>query len=136
MRTEPRKKLHPIPAFAHCTRMQKIHLFACATLLALTGVACGDDDDFATYEVVGLACGSNLDCAPGVDCEHGKEFGDGTCTLPCRDHFDCPQGASCVDPNGGVCLVSCLDDSWCRPGFHCKAKHNHSGPGDSYVCAK
>jgi hypothetical protein len=98
--------------------------------------ACHDDDAYLPYDVVGSECGRDIDCAPGVQCEHGKEFGDGTCTFACRDHFDCPGGAACIDSNGGVCLVACYDDSYCRPGFHCKAKHNRAHGGDSLVCAK
>ena len=101
--------------------------------VAMFAAGCGDDD-YQPYDVVGAECRFDLDCAPGVGCEQGKEFGDGTCALSCDDHFDCPGGAACIDTKGGYCLISCNDDSWCRPGFHCKAKHNRSGSGDSFVC--
>src|SRR4051794_24109641 len=96
-----------------------LHSIAFVCLVALSAVACSDNDSpYATS--IGLACRGDLDCAPGVSCEHGKQFGDGTCTYPCGDHSECPGGAACVDVNGGHCLVTCADDSWCQPGFHCK----------------
>jgi hypothetical protein len=119
--------------------MRRNSIFTAMGWLLLLGATfitgCGDDD-YLPYDVVGAACRDDFDCAPGVACEHGKEFGDGTCALACRGHLDCPPGAACIEAKGGVCLPTCGDDSWCRPGFHCKAKHDHERPGDSYVCAK
>jgi hypothetical protein len=105
--------------------------------LALAGTAACDDNDNDPYaSSIGLTCRGDLDCAPGVSCEHGKEFGDGTCTYPCRDHIDCPGGSACVDVQGGSCLVACVDVSWCTPGFHCKKRGDRIKPGESFVCVK
>jgi hypothetical protein len=112
------------------------HWIATCLVLAAT-TACDDNDNVSPYETsVGLACRGDVDCAPGVSCEHGKEFGDGMCTYPCRDHFDCPGGSACVDVSGGSCLVACVDDSWCNPGFHCKKRGDRIKPGESFVCIK
>jgi hypothetical protein len=108
---------------------------AIACLVFAGAAGCGDDDSpYATS--IGLACRGGLDCAPGESCERGKEFGDGACTYACRDHFECPRGAACVNVSGGSCLAACTDDTWCRPGFHCKRRVDRVGPSESFVCVK
>lgn len=103
-------------------------------LACMLAAACGDDEFVGPYGLVGGPCGSDFDCAPGIRCERGGEFPQGTCTLPCRGHYDCPIGTACVDVKGGVCLVACLRPFDCRPGYDCKAKDNRDGPGDAFVC--
>jgi hypothetical protein len=101
--------------------------------LLLVTASCGDDE-YGPYTVVGTACRSDLDCAPGVRCLRGGSFPEGTCALPCRDHLDCTRGTACVDVDDGVCLVSCVDELYCRAGYDCKTRDNRNDPGESYVC--
>jgi hypothetical protein len=109
-------------------------ILACA-VLAASALACGDDD-FGPYAIVGGACRSDIDCAPGASCQRGGDFPSGTCTLPCATHFDCTNGTACIDIQGGICLVACANDSYCRAGYKCKSKHDRDGNGDSPVCIK
>ena len=95
---------------------------------------CGDDDFYGPYGIVGGACRGDLDCAPGVRCEHGGSFPDGTCALPCRDHLDCPAGTACVDVAGGVCLVACVSDFDCRVSYRCRSRDDRDDNGESRVC--
>jgi hypothetical protein len=104
-------------------------------LLVLLGAGCGDDD-YAPYRYIGHACRDDFDCAPGIDCETGRDFPDGTCTVPCRDHFDCPRGTACVDVRGGVCLVYCSGDRFCRDEYDCQARDDREGSGESQVCIR
>ena len=113
-------------------RANRKRLIAGCALLLLSN-ACGDDDH-APYEYVGHACRDDFDCAPGVDCETGGDFPDGTCTIPCRDHRDCPQGTACVDVHGGLCLVYCSSDLHCRNRYDCKARDDRDDSGESLVC--
>lgn len=98
--------------------------------------ACGDDEFVGPYGLVGGPCGDAFDCAPGLDCERGGDFPQGTCTLPCRGHYDCPVGTACADVAGGVCLVACSTKFDCRVGYDCKAKRSRGGGGESLVCVK
>ena len=98
-------------------------------------LACGDDD-YAPYAVVGGACRNSLDCAPGAGCETGGDFPDGTCALPCRGHFDCPEFSACVDVRGGLCLPRCNNDLQCRPPYDCNDRKDRDGAGHSLVCIK
>jgi hypothetical protein len=114
----------------------------CASLIvwiviaaSMFAFACGDDD-FNPYEFVGSACRSSVDCAPGAQCESGGDFPDGTCTFECRNHSECPHGSACVDVHGGICLVACGSDPFCRPGYRCRERKDRGAPGESRVCIK
>lgn len=104
-------------------------------LVLVTAAACGDDDD-GPYDFIGRSCRDDFDCAPGIECETGGDFPDGTCTLPCREHADCPRGAACVDVRDGVCLVACGSDAFCRRDYRCNLRDNRSESGESRVCIK
>ena len=104
-------------------------------IAAVLLLACGDDDA-GPYEVVGSACGSDLDCAPGAECARGGDFPDGTCTLRCNSHADCPPVSACSDKTGGVCLVACSSDAYCREKYKCKDVKDRDGIGNSLVCIK
>jgi len=110
-------------------------LFALSFVFALATAACGDDD-YAPYAIVGAACRSDFDCAPGVSCETGGDFPDGTCALPCRGHFDCPGNTACIDVKGGVCLPRCNNTLQCRPRYECKDRKDRDGDGQSLICIK
>jgi hypothetical protein len=115
--------------------MKRIRLAVVLTIGMLALGSCGDDDH-GPYTIVGGACLDDYDCLPGVECERGGSFPDGTCTLPCRTHRDCPNGTSCVNAAGGVCLVSCASDLHCRPRYSCKARDNRGDRGVSLVCIR
>jgi hypothetical protein len=113
--------------------MRELYVTLCLSAVAFAG--CGDDD-YAPYAIVGGACRGNIDCAPGADCQRGGDFPDGTCTLPCNSHLDCISGSACIDTQGGICLVACADNSYCRPGYKCKTKDDRDRRGKSLVCIK
>src|SRR5689334_16632876 len=128
---EERGYLRPMGKPSHIrTSVAALALFA-----SVAALGCGDDD-YGPYTVVGEACRADIDCAPGADCLRGGDFPEGTCSLPCNTHFDCTPGTACIDTQGGVCLVACGNDSYCRPGYKCKSKHDRDGVGDSLVCIK
>lgn len=110
-----------------------LRVVALASVLLLPALGCGDDD-FNPYAIVGGACRDAFDCAPGVDCERGGDFPDGTCTLPCRSHRDCPGGTACVDVRGGLCLIACTNDLHCRERYACRARDSRGERGESFVC--
>jgi hypothetical protein len=127
-RTESELRSQRVRARAWCSAL-------IGSLLLASAVGCGDDD-YGPYEIVGGQCRSNAECAPGADCQRGGDFPDGTCTLPCNSHIDCTAGTACIDTQGGICLVACANDSYCRAGYKCKTKHDRDGRGDSLVCIK
>jgi hypothetical protein len=102
-------------------------------LLALALFGCGDDD-YGPYNYLGGPCRNEFDCAPGVRCQGGGDFPDGTCALPCRDYRDCPQGTACADVHGGLCLVRCANELQCRPGYRCRDRNDRNSDTSSLVC--
>ncbi len=87
-------------------------------------------------EVVGGPCEGNNQCSPDSICVEGESFPDGTCTIECNDHADCPDQTACVEEGegGGLCLLLCNSDSDCREDYDCEDVDNASGDGESYVC--
>jgi len=108
---------------------------ALAIAAVLAALGCGDDD-YGPYNVVGSACRTDLDCAPGADCRRGGDFPDGTCTLPCNSDLDCPRYSACIENAGSLCLISCSSDAHCRDKYKCKDKNNRDNTGKSLVCIK
>ena len=108
-------------------------MLGCCALLAL---GCDDDDHPNPYVFVGSACSDDRDCAQGARCERGGDFPDGTCTFACRDHRDCPYGSACAEVRGGLCLIACGSDAFCRPEYRCRVRDDHNDPGESRVCIK
>jgi hypothetical protein len=104
-------------------------------LVAAATLGCGDDD-YGPYNSIGSGCRTAADCQPGAECQRGGDFPDGTCTLPCRSHLECPRYSACVDTGGGLCLISCSNDSFCREKYKCKDKNDEDGSGKSLVCIK
>jgi hypothetical protein len=96
------------------------------------GSACGGESVGHEGDVVGGPCRDNADCAD--QCLRGDDFPDGTCSVPCRDDFDCPSGTACIDTEGGVCLLLCNFDSDCRRGYDCDDESRRGHPGDATVC--
>lgn len=116
------------------------NIFVMTSLLLATLLgACDDDDEYdvSIYgSVVGGPCVDQLDCKAGAFCAEGPEFPEGTCTVPCDDHDDCPGPSSCIARERGACLLACTRDSDCRDGYECKDTDDQSGNGKSPVCIK
>jgi hypothetical protein len=111
-----------------------------ADALACVLLACDDDErrGFVGPQgpTVGGPCVNNLDCSSGSFCAEGGDFPEGTCTLPCDSHGDCPGATACIDRLDGVCLLECSRDSDCRGGYACKERNDLTDTGDSLVCIK
>ena len=63
-----------------------------------------------TNQTVGGACSDDRDCKDRCL----KSWPGGFCTVDCRDDRDCPSDTVCSDRDGGVCLLLCDDNRWCR----------------------
>ena len=111
-----------------------------AVLFMILSGACGDDDDeylvSTVGPLVGGPCTDILDCVSGAFCAEGGDFPDGTCTVPCDDHNECPGPSLCVDREGGACLLACYRDADCRHGYKCKNVRDRARGSDSRVCLK
>ncbi len=70
---------------------------------------CSDDDN------LGDSCRSDKEC--DGRCAEGKDFPDGLCTYACDRELDCPDGWTCADRQGGVCLKLCGSSGACREDF-------------------
>jgi len=111
-----------------------------AVLFVILAPACDDDDERYYVSnfgpVVGGPCVDILDCASRSFCAEGGDFPEGTCTLRCDDHDECPGPSLCMDKEGGACLLACTRDSDCRGGYKCKDVGDRRGGGKSLVCIK
>jgi hypothetical protein len=114
-------------------------LVIAALLSAVLISSCDDDEDYdvSIYgPLVGGPCLDVLDCRSRSFCADGSDFPEGTCTLPCDDHDECPGPSLCIDREGGACLLACVRDSDCRGGYKCKDVDDRAGDGKSMVCIK
>lgn len=87
----------------------------------------GNDGD-----LVGGPCDHDRECVE--ECLGGKDFPDGTCSVACKDDYDCPGGTVCIDKQGGVCLLTCEVDSDCRGGYSCRDEDRKGAGGKAGVC--
>jgi hypothetical protein len=83
-------------------------------------------------ELVGGPCRDDGDCVER--CLEGGRYPSGTCSADCDDDLDCPDGAWCVDHDGGVCLLGCEHDDDCRAGYECDDLERRGSPGDVLAC--
>lgn len=125
----------------YITRMLVSHnvLASLALLLAVLLVGCDDDDEYEVSiygPLVGGPCTDSLDCRSRSFCATKADFPEGTCTVPCDDHDECPGPSLCIDREDGVCLLACVRDSDCRGGYKCKEVDDRAGSGKSMVCIK
>jgi hypothetical protein len=96
-------------------------------------VACQHSD---VSRQVGARCDVAGDCderclAPGAG------YPDGFCTISCSSRSDCPDGATCADLEGGVCLSECTQNSSCAflgAGWRCTAVDLRGGGIKVMVC--
>lgn len=120
-------------------QMTRNVLLSVALLTAVVLGACDDDDDYSVSiygPLVGGPCTNILDCHSGSFCADGPDFPEGTCTVPCDDHDECPGPSLCIDREGGACLLACARDSDCRGGYKCKDVDDRARNGKSRVCVK
>ncbi len=105
-----------------------------SSLLLLGSVGCGDDDPPVGWSsgLVGGACFEDYDCAEM--CATGSDFPYGTCTVSCKNDYNCPAHTLCIDKKGGVCLMACYDSRDCRPYYYCKEEKRKGASGKAYVC--
>jgi len=90
-------------------------------LLALLVGACGDDHVSRT---LGARCDRPDDCADRC-LAPSADYPGGLCTVDCFSSGDCPDGAQCIESEGGVCLYACREPRDCEflgPGWSCKAE--------------
>lgn len=86
--------------------------------------------------LIGGGCVDDLSCTSGAFCLVGREFPEGTCTVPCDDDDDCRGSSACVERLAGVCLLRCEDDEDCgRPDYVCRALTRRGATGVARVCA-
>ena len=82
-----------------------------ALVLACALAACVDDGRVSRD--LGATCETPDECN-GQCLREGDGWPGGLCTIACVDEARCPDGASCVDTSGGVCLYRCDDDPDCE----------------------
>ena len=103
---------------------------ACSLLFAGCGNGVGPEG-----KVVGGTCSASTVCAGGSFCLSGGDFPSGTCSVRCsKVDPSCPAGSTCVDKEGGVCLLTCGATIECRPGYQCKGKRRIDDSGEALVC--
>lgn len=101
-------------------------------LASLLLINCGHNDVGLNGGLVGGDCRDNVDCAD--TCVGGGDFPGGTCTIPCRDDYDCPGTTWCAEKAGGVCLLGCTVNADCRINYVCKDVDRHGTGGKTAVC--
>ncbi|RMH43640.1 MAG: hypothetical protein D6689_04650 [Deltaproteobacteria bacterium] len=92
---------------------------AAAGLAAALAAGCGADSDVS--RTIGARCDRMDECDERcvVDAE---DYPGGFCTVSCLSARDCPDGAACVDDDGGICLFTCAVDADCEflgPTWRC-----------------
>jgi hypothetical protein len=100
-----------------------------ALLVVLLVVACSEDSSVSRS--VGARCDKTSECddrclAPGAD------YPGGFCTVDCISDGECPDGAVCIDRDGGICLFTCNTDQGCASflgtGWTCHEDPKKSDP--------
>jgi hypothetical protein len=70
-------------------------------------------------------------------CLEGARYPDGFCSVSCDADADCPDGASCAEIEGGVCLFGCADRADCAflgPDWRCRGEPERGGDSEVMVC--
>jgi hypothetical protein len=107
-----------------------------SAILAIVGVlaACQHSD---VSRAVGARCDFTSECdqrclLPSV------AYPNGFCTIACESRNNCPDGATCADRDGGICLFECTMDPDCQflgSDWHCKSADLRGGGIKVMVCA-
>jgi hypothetical protein len=106
-------------------------VIALVALVAATA-GCGVSSDVSRE--LGARCDQLDECDDR--CLGGARFPGGFCSASCDADSDCPEGASCADIDGGVCLFACGDAGDCDflgTDWECLAEDARGG-GEVMVC--
>ena len=90
--------------------------------MALGLGVCSADSDVS--RTLGARCDRIDDCAERCLAD-AEDYPGGFCSVSCMADSDCPDGAVCVDKDGGVCLFACAGDAGCAfldIGWQCKTE--------------
>jgi hypothetical protein len=101
-------------------------------LVVMLLAACQSSD---VSRSVGARCDSNAEC--DVECLSSGDWPGGFCTVLCDNDTGCPDGARCIEENGGVCAFGCTADAGCTflgADYTCKAIDSHGGGTKVMVC--
>jgi hypothetical protein len=85
---------------------------------------------------VGARCDSSLEC--DQRCLPGDvDYPGGFCTIACNTRNECPNGTTCADRDGGVCLFECAQNADCMflgPDWGCGSADLRGGGIKVMVC--
>jgi hypothetical protein len=101
--------------------------------LALVVIGCGSGVG-PDGVIVGGDCDLSSQCAWGSRCIAGDRFPGGYCVKPCERDADCPGGSSCVEDQGGVCMLDCTGTPSCREGYQCSMVDGRGTLEPAQVC--
>jgi hypothetical protein len=109
--------------------------FVAAAIISVALIAgCGVSSDVSRS--LGAVCEDEGECEDR--CLTGGRYPDGFCSLSCNGDGDCPDGAACVDREGGVCLFTCSDRADCQflgAEWRCRSQpEGGDGNGQVMVC--
>lgn len=90
-------------------RLARAALALCAAIAAAGLGGCSPSSDVSRE--IGAVCQERDQCDDR--CLVGGRYPDGFCTQSCESDADCPDDATCVDREGGVCLFTCGDLTDC-----------------------
>ena len=123
--------------------MKRMRLGLVWGVLALaTSVAACSDDSAALCTTAGVddTCVGGP-CFEQDQCQElcvvGDDFPGGMCSLSCGNDSMCASGTSCVDTpsdQGFLCLLDCTDASDCRDQYACESLDRAETSGQVQVC--
>lgn len=111
-----------------------IAIGAVAAVLACGAMACQHSD---VSREIGARCSVSSECDQRC-LPPGASYPGGFCTIGCESRTDCPDGTTCADRDGGVCLFECTDDAACAflgTSWSCKSVDLRGGGIKVMVCA-
>ena len=107
-----------------------------AALVVALAAGCGGSGVGADGVAVGAACSGDGDCERR--CVLGdSHYPGGMCTFACSTDADCPIGTSCIDDEGGICAVNCVQPADCSGfgrGFTCDSRDRKGPGGKALIC--
>ena len=64
--------------------------------------------------IVGGSCVVSGECHIDSRCLTGADWPNGYCAKSCTTSEDCPDGSTCAQAEGGICVVDCAGGGECR----------------------
>jgi len=107
-----------------------------SAIIAIVGSLLAGCQDSDVSRDVGARCDVAADCAERC-LPPSADYPGGFCTLGCADRAACPDGATCADREGGVCLFTCTTDASCSflgAGWRCASADLRGGGIKVMVC--